>query len=91
MPVFNNWKCFSYIFSHSNKEFGYNELKDYFFIDGSEVIYCKKNFGSCKAGKYYLISDGKWYGRGFIVHDWDVAGMEAGFECWSDKEYMKEG
>lgn len=45
-------------------------------------------------GRYYLISDGSWYGCGFVVHDHDVfingAKLEAGFDSWSDKEYMKK-
>ena len=40
-----------------SKNCGYDELKKYFFIDGSEVIYCKEDFGECKAGNYYLVSD----------------------------------
>jgi len=85
-----NWKCYSYRFSHNNrKDYSYQELKEFFFIDGSEVIYCKKDFGECKAGNYYLVSDGKWYGEwgdnkaGFVVNDWTP------LKSWTDKEYMK--
>ncbi len=91
MPTkFKNWKCYSYRFSHNKrKDYGYNELKDYFFIDGSEVIYCKKDFGECKEGNYYLVSDGTWYGgwgknkSGFIVIDWNP------YSGWEGKEYMR--
>lgn len=88
----NRYKDGKYNFSHNTrKDYSYNELQEYFFIDGSEVIYCKKDFGYCKAGKYYLVYDGKWYGRDFIVTDWDaVQGREAGMDSWTDKEYMKK-
>ena len=92
MAKFKNWKCFSYRFSHNRrKDYGYNELKKYFYIDGSEVIYCKEDFGECKAGNYYLVSDGAWYGGwgenqcGFVVND-DVP-----FSLWIGKEYMIGG
>lgn len=88
---FKNWKCYSYRFSGKKRDYSYQELKEYFFIDGSEVIYCKKDFGSCEAGNYYLVEDGTWYGgwgenkTGFAVNDWTP------FKSWMDKEYMKEG
>ena len=91
MKKFKNWKRYSYRFSHnSKKDYGYDELKKYFFIDGSEVVYCKKDFGNYEAGNYYLVSDGTWYGgwgenkSGFVVNDWPS------FKDWIDKEYMKE-
>lgn len=94
MAYFKNWKCGSYRFSHDRKDYGYQELKEYFLIDGSEVIYCRKDFGSCKAGRYYLVSDGRWYGCGFVVHDWEnpIGGRmaDAGFASWTGKEYMRE-
>ena len=47
MAKYKNWKCYSYRFSHNKrKDYGYEELKKYFFIDGSEVIYCKEDFSS---------------------------------------------
>lgn len=84
MSNFSNWKCYSYRFSHNKrKDYGYDELKNHFYIDGSEVIYCKKDFGKCEAGNYYLVSDGTFYGCGFVVNDWTP------FKDWIDKEYMK--
>lgn len=83
MVRFRNWRCYSYGLEGSKKEYGYQELKEYFFIDGSEVAYCKKSFGGYEAGKYYLISDGGMYGYGFFI-------WQHGFASWSDKEYMKE-
>lgn len=85
MSYFANWKCNTYRFSHNTrKDYSYQELKKFFFIDGSEVIYCKKDFGDCEAGKYYLISDGSWYGCGFVVRDW------SGYDSLYNKEYMEE-
>ena len=91
MVKYKNWKCYRYRFSHNKrKDYGYEELKKYFFIDGSEVIYCKEDFGNCEAGNYYLVSDGTWYGgwgenkAGFVVNDWTP------FNYWCDKEYMAE-
>ena len=90
MGRYKNWKCYSYRFTNKKRDYSYEELKPYFYNDGSEVIYCKKDFGECKAGNYYLVFDGKWYGgwkekeSGFIVNDWTP------FKDWLDKEYMKE-
>ena len=85
MAKFKNWRCYSYRIDGKQRDYDYQELKKYFFIDGSEVIFCKKDFGNCEAGKYYLVSDGAFYGCGFIVHS------QCGFKDWMDKEYMKEG
>lgn len=85
MAYFKNWKCGSYRFSaNTRKDYSYDELKEYFVIDGSEVVYCKKSFGDCEAGKYYLVYDGMFYGCGFVVRDWH------GFDSWCGKEYMKD-
>lgn len=84
MGRYKNWKCYSYRFTNKKRDYSYEELKPYFYIDGSEVIYCKKDFGDCKAGNYYLVSDGEMYGCGFTVNDWIP------FKDWLDKEYMKE-
>lgn len=86
MAQFKNWKCNSYRFgSKKEKDYSYLELKEYFYIDGSEVIYCKKDFGDCEAGNYYLVSDGTWYGCGFVVNEC------APFKSWIGRGYMKEG
>ena len=90
MDIYKNWKYYSYRFSNKKRDYSYDELKKYFYIDGSEVIYCKKDFGTCKAGYYYLVLDGKWYGgwgekeSGFVVDDC------IHFKNWMDKKYMKE-
>ena len=39
MTQFKNWKCYSYRID--GKDYSYQELKPYFYIDGSEVVYCK--------------------------------------------------
>ena len=86
MAKFKNYKQKTYRFSHNKrKDYTYKELLPYFFIDGSEVVYCKKDFGMCNAHTYYLIYDGEWYGCGFVIRDWDN-----GFKNWIDKEYMKK-
>lgn len=87
MAKYKNWKCYSYRFSHDRrKDYDYNELKKYFYIDGSEVIYCKEDFGECKAGNYYFVSDCWWYiDCGFIVND------NISFSHWIGKEYMIGG
>lgn len=82
MAKFKNYKKGTYRFSEKKRDYTYDELKEYFYIDGSEVIYCKKDFGKCEAKKYYLIVNGIWYGCGFVVQDWNS------FNFWVDKEYM---
>lgn len=82
---FKNWKCGSYRLTYMyKKDYSYNELKEYFVIDGSEVVYCKKDFGQFQAGKYYLVEDGKWYGTAFHIMLWHS------YDSWAGKEYMKE-
>lgn len=84
MAKYKNYKIGTYRFNSKKRDYNWLELKRYFYIDGSEVIYCKRDFGDCIAGNYYLISDGAWYGCGFVVNDWTP------FSSWLDKEYMKE-
>lgn len=85
MSKFKNWKCNSYrIDGKERRDYGYQDLNPYFFIDGSEVVYCRKDFGNCKAGKYYLVTEGSFYGCGFVIH------KQEGFDSWIGKEYMKE-
>ena len=90
MSYFKNWRCNAYRFSDKRRDYSYQELKDYFYIDGSEVIYCKKDFGRCKACKYYLVTVESY---GFSVIDWDSSFdgrvLPAGFDSWTGKEYMK--
>lgn len=73
-----------YKIKSKGKEYTYEELKEYFFIDGSEVVCCIKDFGECKSGKYYLlIIDGET-GNIYIINDTDA------YVTWRGKEYMKE-
>lgn len=83
---FKNWKCYPYRFTDKKHDYTYQELKEFFFIDGSEVLYCKKSFGICEPGNYYLVSPAPGlYGNCFGVVDWHP------FKAWVDKEYMKDG
>lgn len=91
MTVYNNWKCYAYRFDHNRqKDYSYAELKEFFYIDGSRVVYCKKDFENCKTGNYYLVYDEKLYSgwqnakSGFCIIDW------LPFNDWINKEYMKE-
>ena len=82
---FKNWRCYPYRFTDKKRDYSYQELKEFFFIDGSVVLYCKKDFGICEAGNYYLISYCPGlYGYCFVVNDAHP------FKSWADKEYMKE-
>ena len=88
---FKNWQTGLYSFSHKRKLYSCKELKKYFYIDGSEVVYCTKDFGNCKRGNYYLVTE--WGGDNiFCVQDWDswIMGKQcpAGVELWVGKEYM---
>ena len=82
---YKNWKCYPYRFTGKERDYSYEELKAFFFIDGSEVVYCKKAFGICEPRNYYLLSFSPGlYGYCFSVVDWHP------FKAWVDKEYMKE-
>lgn len=92
MAVYKNWRSGTYRFSHTTKDYTYPELKRFFRIDGSEVVYCTKDFGQCKAGRYYLVSPGSWCGCGFVVHNNPTSFgntlMDAGFESWESRKYL---
>ena len=64
---FANWKCYAYRFYGSNKNYSYQELKDFFKIDGSNEILCKKDFESCKAGKKYMVIASHSNEYGFLI------------------------
>lgn len=73
-----------YKIKSKGKEYTYEELKGYFFIDGSEVVCCIRDFGECKSGKYYLLIIGGETGNIYIIDDTDA------YVTWRGKEYMKE-
>lgn len=73
-----------YKIKSKGKEYTYEELKEYFFIDGSEVVCCIRDFGECKSGKYYLLIIGGETGNIYIIDDTDA------YVTWCGKEYMKE-
>ena len=73
-----------YKIKSKGKEYTYEELKEYFFIDGSEVVCCIRDFGQCKSGKYYLLIIGGETGNIYIIDDTDA------YVTWRGKEYMKE-
>lgn len=73
-----------YKIKSKGKEYTYEELKEYFFIDGSEVVCCIRDFGECKSGKYYLLIIGGETGNIYIIDDTDA------YVTWRGKEYMKE-
>lgn len=82
--MYRKYKEFLYKFKSSEKVYTYGELKEYFFIDGSEVICCTKDFGKCKSGKYYLLIVGKNIGNIYIINDFEA------YVTWFGKEYMKK-
>ena len=82
--MYRRYKECPYKFKSSEKVYTYEELKEYFFIDGSEVVCCTRDFGECKSGKYYLLIVGGDTGNIYIIND-----LEA-YVTWFGKEYMKE-
>lgn len=70
MSYYKNWKCYSYGLHGSSEEYGYQMLKEYFDIDGSDVVFCKKDILEYKADNYYQIeAGGKLNGKtyGFVI------------------------
>lgn len=82
--VYRRYKDCPYKFKSNGNVSTYEELKEYFFIDGSEVICCTKDLGKCKSGKYYLLIVGGETGSSYIIDDTDA------YVSWRGKEYMKE-
>lgn len=52
MSYYKNWKCNSYGLLGSEKDYDYQELKQYFDIDGSDVAYCKRDFLEYRTNNY---------------------------------------
>jgi len=59
--MFKNWKCNSYHVygDNTNKDHSYQELKNYFNIDGSNSALCTEDFIGNAAGEYYKFSKGQ--------------------------------
>lgn len=78
---FKNWKCYSYGLSGDkrHKEWSYQELKKFFDIRGCAVCKCIAPILDYEPGKFYLISNGSFYGYGFVI------GRD-GFRSWTDWE-----
>ena len=67
--MFSNWKCHKYKMYKNAYEYNtcsYNELKDFFIIDGSEKTKCIKDFGVYNAGVTYTVSQG--YNGSFYIY-----------------------
>ena len=67
-----NYKCASYGLREScwdttNREYSYQELRKYFSMTGGDWELCIAEFRSFRPGYRYLVSDGKFYGYGFII------------------------
>lgn len=62
--TYPNWKCYAYHLygDNSGKEYSYEELKEYFDIDGTEYCKCIKTLdGSADKYEYYKFYEGKIY------------------------------
>lgn len=58
--VFPNWRCNSYVCADNedDKEYGYQDLMEYFFIDGTDTAVCLKDFGEYAAGDICRVREG---------------------------------
>lgn len=58
---YTNWKCNAYHIygDNSKKEYGYDDLKEYFNITGDTITECKKDFvGNAKKLEFYSFKKG---------------------------------
>lgn len=83
--MFKNWRCYSYGLhgDKAHKQWSFKELSKYFDIRGTGVCKCKAPIFDYEPGKFYLISDGGWYGYGFLIG-------KDGFRNWTDWEDKNE-
>jgi hypothetical protein len=65
--MFRNWRCYTYSLDRvkGNYDYSYQDLKEYFNIDGSERVKCIKNFGSYEEGYFYNVGITH---RGFLIY-----------------------
>lgn len=82
--MYKRYRECPYKLKSNGNVYTYEELKEYFFIDGSEVVCCVKDFGKCKSGKYYLLIIGGDTGNIYIIDDTDA------YVTWRGKEYMQK-
>lgn len=56
--VYPNWRCYSYHVygDRTDKEWSYQELKEFFAIDGTDTALCIKRF----EGKYFTFNEGDY-------------------------------
>ena len=70
MTCLRNWRCYSYKVQGRTEEFEYQELKDYFQIDGGETAECLRDFGDFHKGEQAIILEGPAIGQrnlGFLI------------------------
>ena len=63
--MFTNWKCFNYNVDRVKGDFSYQDLKEYFAIDGSNRVECIKNFGIYATGNIYRVTS---TAKGFLIY-----------------------
>lgn len=72
---YKNWKCEAYNIygDNTHRQYGYQELKEYFNITGEAYAECIKDFiGNPKKSEYYTYQKGKIVAidktyRGFLI------------------------
>lgn len=70
MAYLRNWRCYSYKVQRRIEEFEYQDLKDYFKIDGGETAECLQDFGDFHKGEQATILEGPAAGQkdsGFLL------------------------
>jgi len=65
MYLFTNWKCYNYNVDKINGDYSYQELKEYFAIDGSNRVKCIKDFGIYITGNIYRVTTTV---KGFLIY-----------------------
>lgn len=62
---FKNWRCNLYRVDLVKGDFSYQELKEYFALNGSDKVECIKNWGLYAAGTIYRVKETNY---GFLIY-----------------------
>jgi hypothetical protein len=77
-------KSYTWTSSHNRKrEYSFDEIQEYFQIEDPSVVFCKKDFGKCKAGMFYL------YGSGINFYSYTIMDWHE-YDQWESLKHLKK-
>ena len=84
--TYKNWRCFSYVVTGSfeERQYSYDELKEYFDINDSEIAVCIKQFDLYRIGDVCQVLEGPFENpsAGFIITNAEVLKRSSYTVCY---------